>query len=68
MKATELRTKTQDQLKQELKDLLKEQFNLRMQRGMSEEGVRSHQFGVVRRQIARVKTILQEKAKGSDNE
>lgn len=66
MKANELRNKTVAELREELKGLLKEQFNLRMQRGFSQESVRTHQFGVVRRNIARVKTVLQEKVNSNE--
>ncbi len=62
MKAEELRKKSVEELNQELMALLREQFNLRMQKG-SDQGVRPHQFREVRRNIARVKTILREKAK-----
>ena len=62
MKAEELRKKSVKELNQELMALLREQFNLRMQKG-SDQGVRPHQFREVRRNIARVKTILREKAK-----
>ena len=60
MKANEMREKSVDELNTELMSLLKEQFNLRMQKG-SDQGVRPHQFKEVRRSIARVKTILNEK-------
>ena len=60
--ANELRTKSEAELKQELLDLLREQFNLRMQRG-SGQSPRPHLFQNVRRDIARVKTVLNEKAK-----
>jgi small subunit ribosomal protein S17 len=60
MKATELREKSVDELKKELKGLLREQFNLRMQKGTGQLSSPSCQQ--VRRDIARVKTILNEKA------
>ena len=60
MKTTELRDKTTDQLNSELEALLREQFNLRMQKGVGQTPS-PHLFGNVRRQIARVKTILSEK-------
>ena len=60
--ANELRTKSEAELKQELLNLLREQFNLRMQRG-SGQSPRPHLFKNVRRDIARVKTVLNEKAK-----
>lgn len=60
MKANELREKDVAALESELEALLKEQFNLRMQRG-SGQIVNPHNFGRVRKDIARVKTILTEK-------
>ena len=58
--ATDVRTKTPDELGTMLLDLRKEQFNLRFQRatGQQEGTARVRQ---VRRQIARVKTIMAEK-------
>ena len=61
MKASELREKNVDELKTELTGLLREQFNLRMQKGTGQLS-QSHRVGQVRRDIARVKTILSEKA------
>jgi len=61
MKASELREKSVDELKQELLNLTREQFNLRMQKGTGQLA-RPHQIKAVRRSIARVKTILNEKA------
>jgi large subunit ribosomal protein L29 len=63
MTAKELREKSSDDLKKELLDLLREQFNLRMQKA-NEQLNRHTQLRSVRRNIARVKTILNEK-KGS---
>ncbi|HYF98008.1 MAG TPA: 50S ribosomal protein L29 [Coxiellaceae bacterium] len=60
MKAAELKQKSVDELKKELLNLLKEQFNLRMQKGMGSVA-KPHLFTRVRRDIARVKTILREK-------
>jgi large subunit ribosomal protein L29 len=62
MNATELREKSVDELKGELEGLLREQFNLRMQQGASQQA-KPDQFKKVRRGIARVKTVLNEKAK-----
>ncbi len=62
MKASELREKTIDGLNGELKDLLREQFNLRMQRGIGQMS-RPDQLQKVRKNIARVKTVLNEKAR-----
>ena len=61
---TELRKKDAAGLKQELQDLLREQFNLRMQRGSGQLS-KPHQVKVVRRSIARIKTLLKEKAGSS---
>jgi large subunit ribosomal protein L29 len=61
MKANELREKTVEDLNSELVALLREQFNLRMQNGSGQLS-RPHQMKEVRRNIARVKTILNEKA------
>ena len=58
--ATDVRAKTPDELSTILLDLRKEQFNLRFQRATGQqEGVA--RIRQVRRQIARVKTILSEK-------
>ena len=57
MKATELRNKSNDELKQELLELLKAQFSLRMQKG-TQQLSNTSQLGKVRRDIARVRTIL----------
>ncbi len=62
MTANQLREKTEAELQQELLDLLREQFNLRMQRGTGQLA-RPHHLKVVRRNIARVKTIIAEKAR-----
>ena len=61
MKASDVRTMTQDELTDELAKLKKEQFNLRFQTatGQLEKTARVKE---VRRDIARVKTILREKA------
>jgi large subunit ribosomal protein L29 len=61
MKASELRQKNVAELKQELLALLREQFNLRMQRATNQLS-KPHLFRQVRGNIARVKTILREKA------
>lgn len=60
MDTKNLRKKSSAELKSQLQDLLREQFNLRMQKGMG-EAPRSHNFKRVRREIARVKTIMNEK-------
>jgi large subunit ribosomal protein L29 len=57
MKANELLTDTPDQLKQKVADLRKEQFNLRFQRA-SGQLEKTDRVRAVRRDIARVKTVL----------
>lgn len=61
MKANELREKTVEQLNEQLLDLLREQFNLRMQKATGQLN-QSHLMTQVRRDIARVKTVLNQKA------
>lgn len=61
MKATELRAKNVEDLKKDLTDLRQEQFNLRMQRGAGQLA-NPARFGIVRKEIARIKTVLTEKA------
>ncbi len=63
MKASELRTKDEAALKQELTDLQKAHFGLRMQKA-TQQLANTSQLGKVRRDIARVKTVLREKAGG----
>jgi large subunit ribosomal protein L29 len=60
MKATEIREKSSEDLVQELEALHKEQFNLRMQNATGQL-TRSSEIKRVRRDIARIKTILNEK-------
>lgn len=67
MKASELRSKTEAELRDELTALFREQFNLRMQRGVNPEGVRPNQFREVRRNIARVKTVMSANRKGEQS-
>ncbi|MCL2022263.1 MAG: 50S ribosomal protein L29 [Betaproteobacteria bacterium] len=61
MKAIELRNKSVDELKSELLALLKAQFSLRMQHA-TQQLPNTSQLGKVRRDIARVRTVLREKA------
>ena len=56
MKASELRNKSPAELQQELLSLRKEQFALRLQRATG-QAVKPDQFGKVRKNIARVKTV-----------
>jgi len=60
MNTSELRNKTIEELNSELLALLKEQFNLRVQKGVG-QNPQAHLFKKVRRQVARIKTILREK-------
>lgn len=60
MKAIELREQSVDELQQSLLSLLKDQFNLRMQKATGQLA-QTHLLGQVRRDIARVKTVLNEK-------
>ena len=64
MKARELREKSAEELAKTLNDLLREQFNLRMQRG-SGQLARPSQMHAVRKDIARVKTIMHQRAAGN---
>lgn len=59
MNATDLRTKSVDELNEELVALRREQFNLRMQHATGEL-THNHEHGRVRKDIARVKTVLNE--------
>jgi large subunit ribosomal protein L29 len=64
MKASDVRALSEDQMKDELAKLTKEQFNLRFQKatGQLEKTAR---FNEVRKDIARIKTIARQKAVGS---
>ncbi len=61
MSATELNTKSIEELNEELVKLLKEQFNLRMRKSTGQLN-QTHLLKTVRRDIARVKTLLTQKA------
>ena len=58
--ASELRDKSVEELNTELSSLYREQFNMRMQRGSGQD-VKPHNYRRVRRQIARIKTIIHQK-------
>jgi len=62
MKASELRGKNGDDLKKELESLLRAQFGLRMQLA-TQQLANTSQLKKVRRDIARVRTIMKEKSK-----
>jgi len=65
MNAADLRNKSVSELKLELHNLLRERFNLNMQRGTGQLS-RPDQVRKVRKDIARVNTVLSEKAKAGD--
>ena len=62
MNAQELRVKNESELRTELTGLLQEQFNLRMQRGTGQLSS-PHELRRVKKDIARVQTVLTEKRK-----
>ena len=62
MKASELRGKSDAELDQELSELLRAQFSLRMQKA-TQQLTNTCQLGRVRRDIARVRTIQGERAR-----
>ncbi len=61
MKASELRAKNDDELQKELESLMKARFGLRMQLA-TQQLTNTSQMKKVRRDIARVRTIIKEKA------
>ncbi len=67
MKAEDLRSKSTDELESELLELRREQFNLRMQRATGELN-RHTEYGRVKRDIARVKTVMAEHQAKSESE
>ena len=64
MKATELREKSVEQLNEQFLDLLRDQFNLRMQKATGQL-TQSHLLSQVKRDIARVKTVLKQQKAGN---
>ena len=60
MRATELRDKSVDELRDELLAVKREQFNLRMQHATGQEA-KSHLIREARRNVARIKTVIAEK-------
>jgi len=63
MKASEMRQKSAEELQALQQDLLREQFNLRMQRGSGQIS-KNHRFKEIRRDIARIKTLVNEQQTG----
>lgn len=61
MKVSELRSKSADEMNSELHELLKAQFGLRMQIA-TQQSTKTDQLKKVRRDIARVRTLITEKA------
>ena len=64
MKANELRAKSAAELKEELKALLRNQFSLRMQLS-TQQSNKTDQLRKVRRDIARVKTVMEQAKAGN---
>ncbi len=64
MKANELRGSSAEELQKQLEELFKEQFNLRMQKGTGQLS-RPSQMRAVRRDIARIKTVMTEMKAGN---
>lgn len=62
MNASELLDKSVEELQQQLGELSKDQFNYRMQKSAGQLG-QTHLLKTVRRDIARIKTIISEKQK-----
>ncbi|NBC21728.1 MAG: 50S ribosomal protein L29 [Alphaproteobacteria bacterium] len=62
MTADDLRSRSEDQLREDLAKLKKEQFNLRFQTATGQLE-KTHRAGEVRRDIARIKTVMREKAR-----
>ncbi len=67
MNAAELRGKSEKELREELLALRREQFNLRMQKGLNPDAVRSNQISELRKNIARVKTVMNENRGGKES-
>jgi len=67
MKANDLRGMTLADLDKELLSLRREQFNLRMQRATGQLA-RPHEYGRVRKDIARIKTVIGELKQASKSE
>lgn len=64
MNANEIRSKNESELNDELVELRREQFNLRMQRAIGQLG-NPARFKEIRREIARIKTVLGEKSRAT---
>jgi large subunit ribosomal protein L29 len=64
MDAKELRAKSIGDLQNEKQSLLREQFNLRIQRATGQLN-QNHRFKQIRREVARINTIMNEKSRGA---
>jgi large subunit ribosomal protein L29 len=62
MNAQDLKAKSEKELREQLSGLMREQFSLRMQKGTGQL-TKPHELRRVRRDIARVSTVLNEKSK-----
>ena len=60
MKASELKEKSVEELQQDIDNLAKDQFNYLMQKSTGQLG-QTHLLGQIKRDIARIKTVLNEK-------
>ena len=67
MSAAELKAKSAEELQQELNSLLKAQFGLRMQKA-TQQLTNTSQLSKVRRDIARVRTVLNEKTRNPEGQ
>ena len=67
MNVSDLRSKSLDDLHEELVSLRREQFNVRMQQATGET-VKPHEHSVVRKNIARVKTVIAEQKNAASAE
>ena len=67
MNVAELRAKSGKELREELLALRREQFNLRMQKGLNPDAVRNNQISELRKNIARVKTVMNENRGGKES-
>lgn len=62
MSAATLRAKSADELKEHLVELRKEEFKMRMERGSTGQSSNPARFKQIRRDVARIKTVLNEQA------
>jgi large subunit ribosomal protein L29 len=65
MRVSQLRTKDMSELKQELKELLRAQFSMRMQLATQQTN-KTHELQRIRRDIARVHTVLHDMKRKAD--